>query len=368
MKLPESFTKVTLLSKILAILLFVSLPFIGFYFGVKYQQSINTPISSLIKSNTAPTPTENSFDLYVNNTCNFTLKYPHSLSHLFKDANDNGFSITEIEFANVFDLKAYQTSQDPVTWWKQIGKDQYPGIFAIAYNDISVGSLGEIHGKQILGQSKTPGGSTESRELLILPTDNCLIVIEDNTEYYTETFPGINKIINSFKLTTPSPSIPSVSPNPINKQITYIDNFKINFSYQLPPGWSAKKENDKSPIIDDTRIIEVLKITKGDYLIHVGGLQTGVAPCSENIAPHYEYIKLINPHISPVVLREVPNQRDLEIFGEYRIDVCSQIDESSDNTPLTTTIFGGIIYKIPTNYDDEILKEMDSIIESIKPL
>lgn len=40
MKLPESWTTVTLLSKILAIILFVSLPFIGFYFGVKYQKNI----------------------------------------------------------------------------------------------------------------------------------------------------------------------------------------------------------------------------------------------------------------------------------------------------------------------------------------
>jgi hypothetical protein len=37
MKLPESWTKVTLLSKILAIILFVSLPFIGFFLGVKYN-------------------------------------------------------------------------------------------------------------------------------------------------------------------------------------------------------------------------------------------------------------------------------------------------------------------------------------------
>ena len=39
MKLSESWTKVTLLSKIIAMALFVSLPFIGFYFGVKYQQN-----------------------------------------------------------------------------------------------------------------------------------------------------------------------------------------------------------------------------------------------------------------------------------------------------------------------------------------
>lgn len=43
MKLPQSWTTVTLLSKILAILLFVSLPFIGFHLGKKYQQSITIP-------------------------------------------------------------------------------------------------------------------------------------------------------------------------------------------------------------------------------------------------------------------------------------------------------------------------------------
>lgn len=41
MKLPQSWTTVTLLSKILAIILFVSLPFIGFCFGFKYHQSIS---------------------------------------------------------------------------------------------------------------------------------------------------------------------------------------------------------------------------------------------------------------------------------------------------------------------------------------
>lgn len=41
MKLPESFTTVTSLSKTIAIYLFVSLPFTGFYFGVKYQKQIS---------------------------------------------------------------------------------------------------------------------------------------------------------------------------------------------------------------------------------------------------------------------------------------------------------------------------------------
>lgn len=40
MKLPESWTTVTLLSKIIAIILFVLLPFIGFYFGYMYRDSL----------------------------------------------------------------------------------------------------------------------------------------------------------------------------------------------------------------------------------------------------------------------------------------------------------------------------------------
>lgn len=40
MQLPKSFTTVTPVSKAIAILLFISLPFIGFYLGINYQKSI----------------------------------------------------------------------------------------------------------------------------------------------------------------------------------------------------------------------------------------------------------------------------------------------------------------------------------------
>jgi len=50
MKLPSSWTTVTLLSKFLAIALFVSLPFAGFYFGNKYKQDCQ--IAPLDNSNT----------------------------------------------------------------------------------------------------------------------------------------------------------------------------------------------------------------------------------------------------------------------------------------------------------------------------
>ncbi len=59
MKLPESVTTVTPVSKALAILLFAFLPFIGFYFG--YQYARNNPISpettSIATESAVPTQT-----------------------------------------------------------------------------------------------------------------------------------------------------------------------------------------------------------------------------------------------------------------------------------------------------------------------
>jgi len=61
MKLPESFTKVTPLSKIIALILFVSLPFVGFYFGFVYAKSFNYESEHpvCIPKNIIPTTTIN---------------------------------------------------------------------------------------------------------------------------------------------------------------------------------------------------------------------------------------------------------------------------------------------------------------------
>jgi hypothetical protein len=56
MKLPESWTKVTPLSKILALTLLVCLPFIGFYFGIKYQKSLCQNNDIVVFKQASPTP------------------------------------------------------------------------------------------------------------------------------------------------------------------------------------------------------------------------------------------------------------------------------------------------------------------------
>ncbi len=63
MKLPKSWTTVTPLSKVLAMILFVGLPFTGFYIGYKYNQSLNPittvnypPYPSTSQKQSSPTP------------------------------------------------------------------------------------------------------------------------------------------------------------------------------------------------------------------------------------------------------------------------------------------------------------------------
>lgn len=84
MKLPRSYTTVTPLSKALAMLLFVALPFIGFYFGYKYANSVsvqpdynNTPTSTkpLLLSNKS-----DDWKTYIDSEYGFSIEYPPVLN------------------------------------------------------------------------------------------------------------------------------------------------------------------------------------------------------------------------------------------------------------------------------------------------
>jgi hypothetical protein len=56
-KLPQSLTSVTRFSKILALILFIIFPLIGFYLGIKYQQklTVKIPTASEVKNFFKPT-------------------------------------------------------------------------------------------------------------------------------------------------------------------------------------------------------------------------------------------------------------------------------------------------------------------------
>ena len=91
MILPKQLTTVTRLSKILALILFVTLPFIGFLLGIRYQAGLTvvkieyvkqdakkstTPTIVVPTSKPNPTTIPTGWKTYQNDTCHYSLSYP----------------------------------------------------------------------------------------------------------------------------------------------------------------------------------------------------------------------------------------------------------------------------------------------------
>src|ERR1035437_3647823 len=75
---------VTTFSKLLALSLFIVLPFLGFYLGMQYQQKITvrTPVVSEVQTSPSPTPSIKTYlgtNTY-NKAVRFSIQYPASCS------------------------------------------------------------------------------------------------------------------------------------------------------------------------------------------------------------------------------------------------------------------------------------------------
>ena len=109
-KLPQWLTTVTLFSKLLAMALFIALPFAGFYLGMKYQEKItvNVPIVSQVQKNVIPTPTLVPID--ISNWKTYTRIVPADKT---RDYNDPEFKIT-MQYPSDWTLKESHTLSNRV--------------------------------------------------------------------------------------------------------------------------------------------------------------------------------------------------------------------------------------------------------------
>jgi hypothetical protein len=85
MKLPKELITITPVSKALAIFLFVTLPFVGFLFGIRYQQILDEAneletIPLLIHSRSAQTVNLQTQKNYANTKYNYSFQYPATLT------------------------------------------------------------------------------------------------------------------------------------------------------------------------------------------------------------------------------------------------------------------------------------------------
>ena len=87
---------VTTFSKLLAMIIFITLPFVGFYLGMKYQQQITVtvPIVKEVQKITTPTPISYVIDKPKwqpeNIDGKFLISYPHDILQQKNDSNSQG--------------------------------------------------------------------------------------------------------------------------------------------------------------------------------------------------------------------------------------------------------------------------------------
>lgn len=136
---------------------------------------------------------------------------------------------------------------------------------------------------------------------------------------------------------------------------------KIMFNYRLLSGWQATK--DTVDRVDGEKF-EVLTISKGDYQIKVGGPQTGAVPCVDD--DRWQFTTLNNKYLGTTVIRTVLDDNTTATENEYILHVCTSHSTNSD--PQSITKYGWIDYLVPLNWNSKVIKEMDLIIESIRPL
>lgn len=90
MQLPQSFTTITPLSKIIAIVLFVTLPFIGAYVGYKFGKSTVIPVTCVTETKPANIPTKEVITPTISSTSS---EIDKNKLYLVKNVNNENVNI-----------------------------------------------------------------------------------------------------------------------------------------------------------------------------------------------------------------------------------------------------------------------------------
>lgn len=168
---------------------------------------------------------------------------------------------------------------------------------------------------------------------------------------------------------------PTDSPTPIasatsspNETVSWKTlNFdgSTDFSIKYPPSWIPEETH-----VNNNQVAS-LKLTNNSYVINIGQADGGVENCifsdDKKTDPNFDLdlrnISFVEISTPIGVLRRFPTKT---IYSDFDADFsfCSKQPNSGFKT---RTQIGGIIYKLPPNYNTQILLEMDKVVKTITP-
>ena len=132
MQLPKELTTVTPLSKYLALSLFVLLPILAFFLGMRYSQIIYTDMLPQVaytrgESNNTPSPSPDfsNWKTYRDNRFNFSLEYPSSLN---VEKNEWGILISNNDMRFIVAVDGGLTITYDASTSQNTIVDEFPGI------------------------------------------------------------------------------------------------------------------------------------------------------------------------------------------------------------------------------------------------
>jgi len=342
MKLPKSWTTVTTLSKILALAMFVGLPFIGFYFGKKYQKNI-TNLDDLNGKNIY-SKNENNFD--TNNNI-LKSKYYFIRPPINEEEAVNLLPIDNKENYK-YKINGYNSDKETYLSLTVYCGDKIETCDREIATGVWIININTLDSKKISDPSVGLNGFSKW-------INEKEIELTDNENNHTAI---IN--IETGEILSKSQKWDIVD---------YYKDYKLHLIYgKLPLGWTEKRSFATVDWLEtEKKDFEILTISKGDYKIFIGGHATGVAPCIDD--NYAKYTELTNSYIGKKVLRTIPSGKLTHWVKdkEIRLDICSDFTNPND-PPQTMTTFGLMFYTVPINWNDNLIREMDAIVESIRPL
>lgn len=163
----------------------------------------------------------------------------------------------------------------------------------------------------------------------------------------------------------PNPIVSSPAPSKIGKKMISAGvasglSFSL-YTLDLPGDWTFSQEHD------DPTLYDKLTMKKGAYELSIFQGATGGAMCLYPGDPDFEgpssrfttYVEFTNS--DGKTFRRSGN--DIESGGIKGFTVCQKSPDGGWGQP---TVFGHTSYKMPSSYDETILKEMDEMVASLK--